>query len=59
MEVQNLLVAFVSKQGSYAAQAEMNILDFYDIDKQTAQELFLLCNEYASRLTAQNAFSKA
>ena len=30
---------------------EPNMLQVYDIDLPTAQELFLLCNEYASRLT--------
>ena len=30
---------------------EPNMLQVYDIDLATCHELFLLCNEYASRLT--------
>ena len=36
-----------------------DILKVYDIDMQTAQELFLLCNEYASKLTVQANFDSA
>ena len=35
---------------------EPNMLQVYDIDLPTCHELFLLCNEYASRLTVQGGF---
>ena len=40
-------------------EQEMNILDLYNIDAHTAQELFQLCNEFASKLTVQNQFNHA
>ena len=33
-----------------------NMLEVYDIDHETAHELFLLCNEYASILTVKGGF---
>lgn len=38
---------------------EPNMLQVYDIDLPTCHELFLLCNEYASRLTVQGGFEQA
>ena len=66
-EVQNLLVAYLhelSQDEKYAGSQEENadepdVLKLYDIDLATAQELFLICNDFASRLTVQSCFEPA
>ena len=38
---------------------DSDILKLYEIDLPTAQELFLICNDFASRLTVQSCFEPA
>ena len=48
---------FINKDDT--ASEEPNMLQVYDIDLPTCHELFLLCNEFASRLTVQGGFEQA
>ena len=63
-EVQNLLVQYLNELSNDerlndSGNDKDDILSVYNIDLATAQELFLLCNEFSSRLTVQGFFDQA
>jgi len=67
VDVQNLLVVYLHalNQDERLTNTEtendeqQDILKLYEIDHATAQELFLICNDFASRLTVQAHFEPA